>query len=165
MNKAKVFTFVFLCLLTESLFACYESTIQKPQPFMGNNGEVFVLSDGSIWEVKYEYEYMYEYYPNVIICPDKNLLLINDKKLNVMNLSGAGSSGGSVIESNIDGQWNGWNGDTIVKLTNGQIWEQFGLHLSLSLGLGNEVLIYKKAGTWYMKVEDEDEAVAVTRLK
>ena len=82
---------------------------------MGNNGEVFVLSDGSIWEVKYEYEYMYEYYPNVIICPDKNLLLINDKKLNVMNLSGGGSSGGSVIESSIDGQWNGWNGNTIVK--------------------------------------------------
>lgn len=132
---------------------------------MGNDGEVFVLSDGSIWEVKYEYEYMYEYYPSIIICPDKNLLLINDKKLNVVNLSGGSSSGGSVIESNIDGQWNGWNLDTIVKLTNGQIWEQVGLHLSISIGLGNEVLMYKKAGTWYMQVEDEDEAVAVIRLK
>jgi len=165
MNKVKTFLFISICLLTESLFACYESTIQKPQPFMGNDGEVFVLSDGSIWEVKYEYEYMYEYYPSIIICPDKNLLLINDKKLNVVNLSGGSSSGGSVIESNIDGQWNGWNLDTIVKLTNGQIWEQVGLHLSISIGLGNEVLMYKKAGTWYMQVEDEDEAVAVIRLK
>ena len=132
---------------------------------MGKHGEVFVLSDDSIWEVKYEYEYMYKYYPRVIICPDKNLLLINDKKLNVVNLSGGGSSDGSVIESNIDGQWDGWDGDTIVKLTNGQIWQQLGLHLSLTLGLGNDVFIYEKAGTWYMQVEGEDEAVAVYRLK
>ena len=26
----------------------------------------------------------------------------------------------SIIESYIDGQWEGWQGDTIVKLTNGQ---------------------------------------------
>ena len=36
---------------------CYDSSILKPTPFMGNNGEVFQLSDGSLWEVKYEYEY------------------------------------------------------------------------------------------------------------
>jgi hypothetical protein len=53
---------------------CYDSSITKPVPFMGNNGEVFILSDRSIWEVKYEYEYMYEYYPSVAICPSKNLL-------------------------------------------------------------------------------------------
>ena len=166
MNKLKAFIFIFLCLLSESLLACYGATIQKPQPFMGNDGEVFVLSDGSIWEVKYEYEYMYEYYPRVVICPDKNILIINDKQLNVVNLSGGGlSSGGSSIESNIDGEWNGWNGDTIVRLTNGQIWEQYGLHLSLSLGLGNDVFLFQKSGTWYMQVDGEDEAVAVIRLK
>lgn len=133
---------------------------------MGNNGEVFVLSDGSIWEVKYEYEYMYEYYPSVVICPDKNILIIKGKQLNVANLSGGGlSNGGSVIESNIDGEWNGWDGDTVVKLTNGQIWEQSDSHLSLSLGFRNNVLLFQKSGIWYMQVEDEGEAVAVTRLK
>ena len=50
---------------------------------MGNNGEIFKLADGSLWEIKYEYEYMYEYYPDVIICPDKGKLIIKDKKLNV----------------------------------------------------------------------------------
>lgn len=62
---------------------CYESSIQEPAPFMGNDGEIFKLADGSLWEVKYEYEYMYEYYPDVIICPDKGKLIIKDKKLNV----------------------------------------------------------------------------------
>ena len=67
--------------------------------------------------------------------------------------------------SYIDGQWEGWQGDTIVKLTNGQIWQQYGLHLSLSLGLANPVMIFKKGGIYYMMVDGEDEAVAVTQLR
>lgn len=80
--------FVVLSILAVAINAnaagkCYESSIQKPAPFMGNDGEIFKLSDGSLWEVKYEYEYMYEYYPDVIICPEKGELIINDKRLTV----------------------------------------------------------------------------------
>ena len=77
--------FLLVSLLLSLSFSqdCYESTIVSPTPFMGNNGEVFKLSDGSFWEVKYEYEYMYEYYPSVIICPRKNLAIIGDTRLNV----------------------------------------------------------------------------------
>lgn len=78
---------LFLILLSFAINAnagkCYESSILKPSPFMGNDGEIFKLADGSLWEVKYEYEYMYEYSPDVIICPDKGKLIIKDKKLNV----------------------------------------------------------------------------------
>ena len=76
---------------------CYESSIQSPTPFMGNDGEVFKLIDGSVWEVKYEYEYMYEYYPSVIVCPDRGKLVIGDKKLNVELLSTAKGSGASLV--------------------------------------------------------------------
>ena len=31
---------------------------------------------------------------------------------------------GSVIESKIDGEFEGWEGDTIFKMMNGQIWQQ-----------------------------------------
>ena len=41
--------------------ACYETTVQSPTPFMGNNGEIVKLADGTLWEVKYAYEYLYEY--------------------------------------------------------------------------------------------------------
>ena len=61
---------------------CYESAVQKPTPFMGNNGEIFVLTDGTIWEIKYEYEYMYEYYPAVVACPAGGYIIVNGKKLN-----------------------------------------------------------------------------------
>ena len=128
--------------------ACYEASIVSPSPFMGNNNEVFKLSDGSIWEVKYEYEYMYEYSPNVIICPAKGKLVINGKQLNVERLSVGRQeparpkppapptglprvdreestvSRPQVIESQIEGEFTGWDGETIFKLVNGQIWQQ-----------------------------------------
>ncbi len=68
--------------------ACYESSIVKPSPFMGNDGEIFKLDDGSLWEVKYEYEYLYEYYPDVIICPLKGKLVIDGTQLNVEYVGG-----------------------------------------------------------------------------
>ena len=61
---------------------------------MGNNDEIFVLSDGSIWQVKYEYEYLYEYYPDVVICPNRGKLVVDGKSLNVVPVK-AGRSGGS----------------------------------------------------------------------
>ena len=140
---------------------CYTSSILKPIPFMGNNGEAFILQDRSIWEVKYEYEYMYEYNPSVVVCPSRGSLIIDDTSLNIANISRAGTE---IMFSNVSGSWEGWSGDTIVRLVNGEIWEQVGLGLSLSLGLGNEVFVYQKNGMYYMAVEDEDEAVAVRRL-
>lgn len=62
---------------------CYDSSIISPTPFMGNNGEMFRLADGSIWEVKYEYEYLYEYYPKVTICPTRGILIVRGKALTV----------------------------------------------------------------------------------
>ena len=111
--------------------ACYTSSIMWPTPFMGNNGEIFRLQDGSIWEVKYEYEYLYEYYPQVVICPSRSILIVDGKKLNVQVLSAPKIDGSTsspqpsdVIESQIDGEFEGWEGETIFKLTNGQIWQQ-----------------------------------------
>ncbi len=59
----------------------------SPTPFMGNNGEVFKLADGSVWEVKYEYEYLYEYYPKVTICPNRGVLLLGNKTLRVQKVA------------------------------------------------------------------------------
>lgn len=66
--------------------SCYKSTIMQPTPFMGNNEEIFTLSDGTVWQVMYEYEYMYEYYPDILICPNKGYAVVNGKKLNVQSI-------------------------------------------------------------------------------
>ena len=62
---------------------CYESSIISPYPFMGNDGEVFKLADGTIWKVSQERTnlFMYEYYPKVLICPSNGQLMVGGKTL------------------------------------------------------------------------------------
>ena len=65
---------------------CYQSTITNPTPFMGNNDEIFVLADGSIWKILYEYEYMYKYYPSVTACPSEGYVIVEGEKLKAQKL-------------------------------------------------------------------------------
>jgi hypothetical protein len=168
MNYKSVFAIAAFQLVSASFAeaSCYRSSIVSPTPFMGNNGEVFRLDDGSIWEIKYEYEYLYEYTPDVVICPDKGQLLIKGKSLDVVAITRAGSaSAGQVIESRIDGTFNGWSGETIFKLTNGQIWQQSSYAYTYSYKYRPEVLIYPVAGGYELQVEGVDGRIKVTRLR
>jgi hypothetical protein len=103
-------------------------------PFMGNNDEIFQLSDGSMWEVKYSYEYMYAYSPQVVICPSSAKLIVDGKKISVHRLSSgktkkqpsSKNSINNVIESKIDGDFEGWDGEQFlnyatVKFGNNQV--------------------------------------------
>jgi len=141
----------------------------SPTPFMGNNGEIFKLADGTIWEVKYEYEYMYEYYPTVTVCPDKGFMIVGDTKLDVVQVSNTSSnsntSSSDLIESNIDGDFEGFEGDTIIKLMNGQVWQQIDATYKYTYSYMPKVLIYQNGSIYYMSVEGVDKKVMVERLK
>jgi len=89
-----------------------------------------------------------------------------------MDFSGAGDSGSgtspasaSVIQAQIDGDFNGWEGETIIRLTNGQIWQQSSYHYEYHYAFMPKVLIYKSGGVYKAKVDDTGSAVTVTRLK
>ena len=71
----------------------------------------------------------------------------------------------NVIESRIDGDFEGWEGETVVKLMNGQIWQQSSYHYHYHYAYMPEVLIYKSGGTYKMKVDGVDTDVSVIRLK
>jgi hypothetical protein len=77
----------------------------------------------------------------------------------------AARSASSVIESQIDGDFEGWEGETIVKLTNGQIWQQTEYHYEYYYAYMPNVLIYRSGGGYKMKVDGTDEAVVVRQLK
>jgi hypothetical protein len=66
--------------------SCYESSIRKPAPFLGNYGEIFQLADGSLWQVEDGYEYLYEYYPEVVMCPGTGRLVIKGKRISVQQV-------------------------------------------------------------------------------
>jgi hypothetical protein len=70
-----------------------------------------------------------------------------------------------VIESEIAGDFNGWDGETIFKLTNGQIWQQAEYDYEYEYAFQPEVTIYKAAGGYKMKVEGMDDTINVKRIK
>ncbi|MCY4362883.1 MAG: hypothetical protein OXE42_11980 [Gammaproteobacteria bacterium] len=71
----------------------------------------------------------------------------------------------AVIESQIDGEFSGWEGETIFKLINGQIWQQSSYSYTYHYAYMPEVIIYPSGGSCKLKVEDVDEAIFVYRLK
>jgi hypothetical protein len=71
----------------------------------------------------------------------------------------------TVIESQIDGDFEGWEGETIVKLTNGQIWQQTEYHYHYHYAFMPRVIVYPSVAGYKMKVDGIDRAVGVTRLK
>lgn len=177
MTLKKLITIGALLLITSLASAqeCYESSILSPSPFMGNNGEIFKLADGSLWEIKYEYEYLYEYYPKVIICPSREKLVIKGKTLNITQVGSRKAAPKSqsrqspytaeAIESQIDGDFEGWEGETIVKLMNGQIWQQSEYYYHYHYAFMPRVLIYLSGGGYKMKVDGIEKSVGVIQLK
>lgn len=69
------------------------------------------------------------------------------------------------VESSIDGEFNGWTGETIFKLQNGQIWEQSSYAYWYHYAYSPKVLIYKSGSVYKMKVDGVDSTINVTRIK
>lgn len=67
--------------------SCFQTSITAPAPFLGNHGEVFQLADGSFWQVLGDYNYFYEYYPRVIVCPGAGKLSVRGKSLSISMMS------------------------------------------------------------------------------
>lgn len=70
-----------------------------------------------------------------------------------------------LVESSIDGTFTGWTGDTIFKLSNGQIWQQSSFAYIYHWAYSPKVMIYKSGTAYKMKVDGVDSEINVTRLK
>jgi hypothetical protein len=78
---------------------------------------------------------------------------------------GVRSSCAPAIETSIDGEINGWEGETIFKLANGQIWQQAEYDYNYFYDYSPDVTIYETSSGCRMKVDGEDETVLVKRIK
>ena len=70
-----------------------------------------------------------------------------------------------IVKSRIEGTFEGWEGDTIFKLENGQIWQQSSYADTYHYAYRPQVLIYKTDGHYKMKVEGVDKTIYVKRLQ
>ena len=114
--------------------------------FEGWEGETVVkLMNGQIWQQS-EYYYHYHYAEE------------GKKQIASAQLP-------NVIESQIDGNFEGWEGETVVKLMNGQIWQQSEYYYHYHYAFMPKVLIYKSSGVYKMKVEGIKKTVRVIQLK
>ena len=95
---------------------------QIEDDFEGFDDEmVFQLTDGSFYYQKnYKYSYHYSYRPNVKFYQNgfTTIMVVDGMNdyVEVVKTSG--------IESRIISDFNGWSGDTIFELQNGQTWKQ-----------------------------------------
>src|SRR5258706_12122863 len=71
------------------------------------------------------------------------------------------------IETHIDGDFNGWEGETLYKMDDGSIWQQSTYHYHYHYTYHPSVTIYPtRAGTCHIKVEgDDDDGADVERIK
>jgi hypothetical protein len=75
------------------------------------------------------------------------------------------TSTGNVVESRIDGTFNGWTGDTIFTLENGQIWQQSSYAYHYHYAYRPKVLIYPSGSVYKMHVDGVDDDIQVKQLK
>jgi hypothetical protein len=71
----------------------------------------------------------------------------------------------NTIETQIDSDFEGWSGDTIFKLANGQIWQQSSYAYTYHYAYRPHVIIYKSGSGYRMKVDEMEDAIAVKRLR
>ena len=186
-NKSRIWLFTLMAglFIAKAAMAqnCYQSSILSPSPFMGNNGEIFKLADGSVWEVKYEYEYMYEYFPSVTICPSRGKLIVGSKSLNVQSISGgqriqgAPKAAAPKAKSSQIGKWELFEETSlqgsisgtvqmgrIFKTLSGNLYEVTGVTLQLVLELQPDVMVLRNGEVYKLVVEGFDEPLICRKL-
>ena len=90
-----------------------------------------------------------------------------EETINVVQINANNSSNtiSRVIETQIDGEFEGWEGETIFKMMNGQIWQQSSYAYMYSYAYSPEVIIYETSSGYVMKVDGVEETINVIKLK
>jgi len=82
--------------------------------------------------------------------------------LSVLSVSYAFAGG---FESQVDGAFHGWDGHTVVRLTDGTIWLQREYYYEYHYAYRPRVIVYTASGGWKMQIEGVSRAVGVERLR
>ena len=139
--------------------------------FTGWSGSTLVkLRNGQVWQqAEYLYEYYYAYGPTVLVFQSGGnwMMLVEGMSQSVSvrlqsTMSEPSTSG--VIQSQIDDTFNGWDGETIFRLSNGQVWQQASYAYHYHYAYRPKVMIYQSGGNWVMNVDGVTSTIRVKRL-
>ena len=113
-----------------------------------NDNMIFKMSNGTYWiQARYEYWYHYAYRPKATISYENGRykLTVFNRSIEVHQLS-------DVIESRIDGTFEGWNGHSKYRLANGQEWEQTTYKYEYKYSYSPQVVVVNHGGRYIMSV-------------
>ncbi len=126
---------------------------------------MFELCNGQVWiQSSYDYLYHYAYRPEVTI--------VETAAGYLMSVEGVSDS--IYVEPVVDfvktciaSDFDGWDGDTVFELCNGQVWQQVSYSYRYHYAYRPDVLVYLSpfGGGYRMKVEGIDETIRVLRLR
>jgi hypothetical protein len=71
----------------------------------------------------------------------------------------------AAVESEINGEFHGWSGDTTFELANGQVWQQSAYDYEYEYDYRPKVVVYSIGSVFKMKVDGVKGAVEVRRVK
>ena len=71
----------------------------------------------------------------------------------------------SSIESKVDGSFEGWQGDTIVELVNGEVWKQAEYYYQYHYAYMPKALVYRDGEGYKMRVKGIKRGVRVVRVR
>ncbi|MBI5376372.1 MAG: hypothetical protein HZA77_13145 [Candidatus Schekmanbacteria bacterium] len=117
--------------------------------FEGFDDEViFKMTNDTYWiQDQYKYWYHYAYNPQAKITEDNGrfILSVADNSIPVRRAD-------NIIESCIDGEFNGWMGESVYKLVNGQKWQQSSYKYQYKYSYMPQVIIYQTRSGYKMLV-------------
>jgi hypothetical protein len=132
--------------------------------FEGWEGDtIFELCNGQVWiQASYDYLYHYAYRPDVtIVSTDQGYRMFVEAVSDSILVTRVTD----FIRTCIDGDFEGWEGDTVFALCNGQVWQQASYDYTYHYAYRPDVLIYWTGGGYRMRVEGVGKTIAVIRLR
>jgi hypothetical protein len=113
-----------------------------------NEEVLFKMQNGTYWvQSQYHYWYHYAYFPDATITEENGMyiLTVAGRSIPVRRLT-------DVIESRINGEFTGWEGETAYELQNGQVWRQSAYKYEYKYAHMPEAVVYKTSGGYRMQV-------------
>jgi len=141
-------------IFTTASGSIYEVTGITLQLVLELSPEVAVFRQGNI------YGLIIEGFDDPLICKQ-----IKPPRHHVRSAPSQAPSHSNVVDSYIDGDFEGWSGETVFRLTNGQIWQQASYAYTYHYAFRPKVLIYPSGGGYIMRVDGVRQTIQVRRLK
>jgi hypothetical protein len=132
--------------------------------FNGWMGEtLFPLQNGQVWQqAVYAYHYHYAYSPAVQIVRSGSQYEMHVEQVDpTVTVSLADL----LVDSHIVGNFDGWDGDTLFELDNGQIWQQVGPGVATHVAVRPRALIVRAGAVTKLNVVGVESNVQVAQVR